>query len=70
MKLIDIKKRFRRLDLLDLAMVKALWVIFGVIIAVYISSLRGFVEQNIFVVIFLMIVIGVKPMIKFWRGKV
>jgi|TARA_B100002003_G_C14027817_1_gene495502 hypothetical protein len=67
MKLIDIKRRFRRLNLVDLTMVKALWIIVGVIIATYFISLRGFVEQNIYVVIFLMIVIGVKPVIKFFK---
>ena len=67
MKLIDIKRRFRRLNLVDLSMLKALWVIIGVIIATYIASLRGFVEQNLLVVIFIMIVIGVKPIIKFFK---
>ena len=66
-KLIDIKRRFRRLDLIDFTMIKALWIIFGVILATYIASLRGFVEQNIYVVIFLIIVIGVKPCIKFFK---
>ena len=68
--LINIKRRFRRLDLLDLAMMKAVWIIFGIIIATYLSSLRGFVEQNLSVVIFLLIAIAIRPLIRFFKGKV
>ena len=67
MNLSEIKRRFRKLDLLDLAMVKVVWIAIGIIIATYFSPLRGFVEQNLFVFIFLVIVIGVKPMINFFK---
>ena len=53
-----------RWDLMDYAMYETVLIILGIIIATYVSSLRGFVEQNIFVVIFLMIVIAVRPAIK------
>jgi hypothetical protein len=65
--LAEIKKRLRRLDLLDWSMIKILWIIFGIILATYISSLRGFIEQNILVVIFLMIIVGIKPVINFFK---
>jgi len=64
---LHLRRRFRRLDLLDLVMVKTVWIIIGIIIAVYFTSLRGFVEQNILVVIFLLIVIAVRPMVRFWK---
>jgi len=68
MDLLQLKRRLRRLDLLDYAMIKVDCIIVGIIIAVYISSLRGFVEQNIWVVIFLVIVIGLRPLVKYFKS--
>ena len=68
MKLIDLKRRFKRFDLLDFVMIKTVWIIIGIIIATYFLSIRGFVEQNIWVVVFLLIVIAVRPMVRFWKS--
>lgn len=65
--MINIRKRVRRLDLLDYAMIKSVWVLVGIITATYISPLRGFVEQNIWVVLFLIIVVAVRPLVRFWK---
>ncbi len=67
MKLVEIMRRFRRLDILDVAMVKLVCVIIGVVIATYFLSLRGFVEQNLLVVVFLLILIGIRPMIRYLK---
>jgi hypothetical protein len=65
--MINLKKRLKRLDVLDIAMVKLASIIVGVILATYLSSLRGFVEQNILVVIFLLIVVSIRPVIRYWK---
>jgi|OM-RGC.v1.035409648 positive regulator of sigma E activity len=67
--MINLRQRIRRLDLLDFAMIKLTLIIIGVIIATYISPLRGFIEQNILVVIFLVIVIGFRPCVRYWKNK-
>lgn len=67
MKLIDIRRRLRRLDILDIALIELSSLVVGVIIATYFLSLRGFVEQNLFPVIFLFILISIRPMIRFWK---
>ncbi len=48
---------------------KALQVQLGLIIATYYSPVRGFIEQNIIAVIFVLVVIGIRPMMRFWTKK-
>ncbi len=59
-----IARKLQRMDMMDYIMYETVLLIIGIIIATYFSSLRGFVEQNILVVIFLIIVIGVRPIVK------
>jgi|TARA_Y100000310_G_scaffold228815_1_gene231148 hypothetical protein len=67
--MINLRQRIRRLDLLDFAMIKLTLLIIGAIIATYFSPIRGFIEQNILVVIFLVIVIGFRPCVRYWKKK-
>ncbi len=67
MKLIELRRRLRRLDILDIALIELSSLVVGVIIATYFLSLRGFVEQNLLVVVFLLILIGLRPVIRFWK---
>ena len=61
------KKGLRKIDMLDIAMIKTVSLIFGIIIATYLSFVRGFVEQNILVVIFVLVVISIRPVIRFLK---
>ncbi len=67
MKLIDLRRRMRRLDVLDIALIELSSLVLGLIIATYFISIRGFVEQNLFPVIFLFILISIRPMIKYLK---
>jgi len=67
MKLIEFRRRLRRLDILDIALIELSSLVVGVVIATYFLSLRGFVEQNLLVVIFLFILISIRPMIRYWK---
>lgn len=63
----NLRKRLKRIDILDYAMIKTACMMVGVVIAVYFSSIRGFVEQNLLAFLFLMAVISVRPMVRFWK---
>ncbi len=63
----SLRRRLRRLDVLDMAMIKLVMVLVGIIIATFFSSLRGFVEQNIIIVLFIVIAIGIRPFIRYWK---
>lgn len=67
MKLIELRRRLRRLDILDIALIEFASLVVGVVIATYFLSLRGFVEQNLFVVIFLFVLIIIRPMVRYWK---
>lgn len=67
MKLIEFRRRLRRLDILDIAFIELSSLIVGVVIATYFLSLRGFVEQNLLVVIFLFVLIIIRPMVRYWK---
>lgn len=67
MKLIEFRRRLRRLDILDIALIEFASLVVGVVIATYFLSLRGFVEQNLFVVIFLFVLIIIRPMVRYWK---
>ncbi len=67
MKLNEIKRRLRRLDNLDIALIELSSLVVGIIIATYFLSLRGFVEQNLLVVVFLFLLIIIRPMIRYWK---
>jgi hypothetical protein len=67
--MINIRQRIKRLDILDFAMIKLSLIIIGTIIATYISPIRGFIEQNLLVVIFLVIVISFRPCVRYWKKK-
>ncbi len=63
----SLRRRLRRMDVLDMAMIKVVMILVGIIIATYFSSLRGFVEQNILIVFFILVAIGVRPAVRYWK---
>ncbi len=67
MKLVEIRRRFRRLDILDIALIELSSLVVGVVIATYFLSLRGFVEQNLLVVVFLLVLIIIRPMVRYLK---
>ena len=67
MSFIEIRRRLKRFDILDYAMIKAACIIVGIIIATYFSALRGFVEQNIAAVVFIMAAIAIRPLIRYLK---
>ncbi|TKJ17468.1 hypothetical protein CEE44_02950 [Candidatus Woesearchaeota archaeon B3_Woes] len=67
MKLIELRRRLRRLDTLDIALIELSSLVLGMIIATCFLSLGGFVEQNLFPVIFLFILISIRPMVRYWK---
>ncbi len=67
MNLIELRRRLKRFDILDYAMIKVACIIIGIIIATYFSALRGFVEQNTVAVIFIMAAIAIRPIIRYLK---
>jgi hypothetical protein len=67
MDLLELKRRLRRFDVLDYFFIKLAWVIVGIIVASYFSSLVGFVQQNIFIVIFILVAIAIRPLVRYFR---
>jgi hypothetical protein len=67
--MIKIRQRIGRLDILDFVMIKLSLIILGMIIATYLPPIRGFIEQNLLVVMFLIIVISFRPCIRYWKKK-
>lgn len=67
MKFIDLKRRIRNWDLLDIAMFKVALIMVGILIATYWTSLRGFVSQNFFIYLFLIVAVGIRPVVRYFR---
>ena len=66
-KIEQLQKRMRRFDLLDLGLLKLFWGIIGIVIGTYFAGLRGFVEQNLWVVVFLILALGARPIVRYFR---
>jgi hypothetical protein len=67
MELIELKRRIRRFDLLDYFFIKLAWIIIGIVIATYFTALRGFVQQNIIIVIFIFLAVIIRPVMRYLR---
>lgn len=67
MEILELKRKLRRFDLLDYFLIKLACVVVGIIIATYLSGLRGFVEQNVWVVVFIFVVMVIRPVVRYLR---
>jgi NhaP-type Na+/H+ or K+/H+ antiporter len=69
MDLLELKRRLRRFDALDYLFNSLFFIIIGIIIAAYYLPATGFVQQNLVIVIFILVAVGIRPFVRFWKGK-
>jgi hypothetical protein len=62
------KQRLRRLDLKDCLLIEFSFFILGIIICSFYSNLSNFFKQNLILIVFLLVIILIRPLIKIFRN--
>jgi len=61
------KQRLKRFDFLDYIMTSLFFIVIGIMLGAYNPDWIGFANQNLIITSFIAIMIGIRPVIRFFR---